>query len=648
MGRNVSKPSYRELQAKVKELQQIVNIKVFPNKLQFVSEDHFYFRLDRDWFLSFFDRGLSSLTGYSAEELHDRSINWLELAHEADRPIILEELKRALASDKSFRCVHRITNKSGKTRWVKVRGALFCDDDNRYSFIQGVMNDVTRERLIEEALESEFELFTWVANSLEDGIYIVSDDHKIRFMNQALIDLVGDHVGEQCYRALFGRESVCPWSVMHFIQQDSCGFQDYVFEEMGRAFQVRSYPIKMRDGTRGKLGQLKDITKTKLLQYELKEVELRQESLSYAADVADVGIFIAQNYKGLEARFRYANEAFCRITGFDSSELRHTSLSEIMPQDSYEKILSLVNRENLMGKGTCSCEVNLIRRDGIPMVAHFTASSSIYRGKPALAGFLQDITERRKAQDSLWLSQRLASIGKLAAEVAHEINNPLTSILTFTKLALRVLDRQMIEPQRITSLKEYLQFMESEANRCGGIARNLLDFSRQGEIEVKENNVRKIVEKTLDILRHRAEMGNIQLETSFDPEIPNLPCDYKRLQQALMNIFWNGIEAMPMGGVLKISIRYKKVTRQVQVEIQDNGSGISKENLGKIFEPFFTTKAESKGVGLGLSVSYGIIQQHGGTIEVKSRPGKGTNFLICLPTEGGAACGMMSDHLANL
>lgn len=632
------KPTYQELEKKVKELQQIVNIKVFPNILQFTAGDLLYFRLNKDWLFEFFDQGLSILTGYSHRALRDHEVCWLDLVHDEDRDLVQEDLEKALGADKSFLSVHRIVSLGGQVRWVKIRGSVFCDDDGRFSCLQGIINDITRERLIEEALESESEIFAWVANNLEDGIYIVSDDHRIKFMNQALKELVGDRVGELCYKALFGRDSVCPWSVMHHIQQESCGFQDYVLENLGRTFQVRSYPIKLRDGTIGKLGQLRDITKTKILQGELKELSIREEALTFAADVANVGIFIAQNHRGLKARLRYANEAFCRITGLDMQELLSMSLQDVFPEGSCQKAVDLLEQKGPRLSRPSSCEVSLTRKGGGSVVALFTAASSLYRGKRAITGFLQDITQSRKVQESLYLSQRLASIGKLAAEVAHEINNPLTSVLTFTKLATRILEADRVEPDRVRSLREYIGFMELEANRCAGIARNLLDFSRQGEIEVKENDLREIVERTLDVLRHRAEMGNIRVETLFDAAMPKLWCDYKRLQQALINIFWNGIEAMPDGGALTVATVHDPDHGRMHVTIRDTGLGISEANLGRVFEPFFTTKAESKGVGLGLSVAYGIIRQHGGTIDVQSQPGEGTVFSLCLPTQKGAAC----------
>ena len=631
------KPTYEELEQKVKELQHLVNIKVYPSSLHFSATDLLYFRLNREWYFDIFNQHVSEITGYPSEMLWEWRLSWLDLVHGDDREKVRADLERALAGDKSFHSVHRLVREDRQIRWVKMSGTVLCDDEGRFLCIQGVLIDITREKRIEEALESESEIFAWVANNLEDGIYIVSEDHRIKFMNQALIKLVGNQVGELCYRAIFGRDSVCPWSVMHHIQQKSCGFQDYVLENLGRAFQVKSFPVKMRDGSIGKLGQLRDITRRKMLQYELKEFSLREEALAIAADVVNMGVFIVQSYRGVEARFRYANDAFCRITGYAMIDLMEMSLSQIIPADHYQKVIELLEQEDIHEHRTSASEMSLMPKAGGPMTVLFTASSTLYRGKPAITGFLQDITQTRKVQESLYLSQRLASIGKLAAEVAHEINNPLTSVLTFTKLAARVVQQDRLEADRIESLREYLRHMDSEANRCAGIARNLLDFSRQGGIEVKENDLCEIIERTLDVLRHRAEMGNIQLRTACEPTIPRLRCDYRRLQQALINILWNSIEAMPEGGALDVTATFDQDSGRIRIDIRDTGSGIPEENLDRIFEPFFTTKSESRGVGLGLSVAYGIIRQHGGTIEVRSRPGEGTTFSICLPAEAGLA-----------
>ncbi len=258
------------------------------------------------------------MTGYDPMDFLGGKMNWLDVVHEEDRQAVRDSLTKALGSDKYFMSEHRIVNRQGKVRWVKMRGRISCEDDGGFLSLQGVLNDITAQKYTELALESEHQAFAWMANNLEDGIYIVSSDYRIEFMNKALIDLVGDRVGEICYQALFGRDSVCPWSVMDAIRHETCGFQEYQLPNLGKTFQVRSFPIKGRDGSIGKLGQLKDITKTKQLQYEVKEFETRHQAIVDAANMADLGIFIIQDHEGMEARFRYTNEAFCRITGYTS------------------------------------------------------------------------------------------------------------------------------------------------------------------------------------------------------------------------------------------------------------------------------------------------------------------------------------------
>ena len=273
-----------------------------------------------------------------------------------------------------------------------------------------------------------------------------------------------------------------------------------------------------------------------------------------------------------------------------------------------------------------------MRKDGVPITAFLSvAPAPSYEGKVATVGFVRDITERKQVEKSLWLSQRLASIGKLAAEIAHEINNPLTSVLTFAKLVTRIFQQEPFPVHRIPEVYEYVSYLDTEATRCANLARNLLDFSRQGDIEIKENSIHELLDKTLDVMRHRAELDQIKIHTDFAPGVPLLSCDFKRLQQAFVNILWNAIEAMPRGGVLSVSTDFDSERSLVTIEISDTGVGIPGEDLERIFEPFFTTKAETKGVGLGLSVAYGIIRQHKGAIRVHSEVGKGTSFILQLP-----------------
>jgi two-component system NtrC family sensor kinase len=256
---------------------------------------------------------------------------------------------------------------------------------------------------------------------------------------------------------------------------------------------------------------------------------------------------------------------------------------------------------------------------------------SSYDGRVATIGFLQEITEKKKVQKALWRSQRLASIGRLSAEIAHELNNPLTSILTFSNLITTILRQEPFPLNRLAELRDYMSYLQGETERCANISRNLLDFARQGEIDVRENDIHEILERTLTILRHRAGLDEIEIHTDYSAKLPLLSCDFRRLQQAFINILWNAIEAMPQGGVLSVSTSYDPRQEIMEVRIKDTGAGMPEETVERIFEPFFTTKAEGKGVGLGLSVAYGIIRQHRGEIHIQSKVEEGTQFTIQFP-----------------
>jgi signal transduction histidine kinase len=211
------------------------------------------------------------------------------------------------------------------------------------------------------------------------------------------------------------------------------------------------------------------------------------------------------------------------------------------------------------------------------------------------------------------------------------MNNPLTSVLTFCKLANSILQKEPFPESRVSELRDYISYLNSETERCANISRNLLDFSRQSEIEIRDNDIHEILHKTLTILSHRAGLDEIEIQTDYAAELPFLSCDFKRLQQAFINILWNAIEAMPQGGTLSVATKFSQEMDRVEIQVTDTGLGISEDDMERIFEPFFTTKADGKGVGLGLSVAYGIIRQHQGEIHIQSEVDKGTQFTIQLP-----------------
>jgi two-component system, NtrC family, sensor kinase len=232
----------------------------------------------------------------------------------------------------------------------------------------------------------------------------------------------------------------------------------------------------------------------------------------------------------------------------------------------------------------------------------------------------------RSAQDQLVRSEKLSSLGRLSASIAHEINNPLAGILTFSKLMVRMLDQGTPDEATRRTLIKNLQLVQRETERCTAIVRNLLDFARERPLSVKEVDVNAAVEEALQLLANPIQLNDLRLEKSLG-QLPPVQADFGQLRQACVNVIMNACEALPRGGHLRVATRVVEGGRWVELEFQDDGPGIPAERLPRIFDPFFTTK--EKGTGLGLSVVYGIIERHGGTIEIRSE--HGTRVAIRIP-----------------
>jgi signal transduction histidine kinase len=227
----------------------------------------------------------------------------------------------------------------------------------------------------------------------------------------------------------------------------------------------------------------------------------------------------------------------------------------------------------------------------------------------------------------------MASLGKLSASVVHEINNPIAGILNLIMLQKRIIQEESIKDKEISHFSEYLSLMETETRRISEIVSNLLAFSRQSKMEMRSLNLNKLIEKTLLLSSNLLKINGVKIEKRLDPNLPDLVASEDQLQQVFMNFISNAAEVMETngGGLLSIKTKHSLKEGKIFVSFKDTGAGISSENLSRLFEPFFTTKKKGKGVGLGLSVAYGIIQEHGGSIDVKSKVGKGTTFKIEFP-----------------
>lgn len=233
----------------------------------------------------------------------------------------------------------------------------------------------------------------------------------------------------------------------------------------------------------------------------------------------------------------------------------------------------------------------------------------------------------QRAQAQLIHSEKLASLGRMAAGVAHEINSPLTGIVTFGHLL-----QKKFSPG--TQEREDIEVIIDQANRCSNIIKGLLGFARASAAEKASSNINDVLNSSLNIVRNKADFFNIKLITDFDESLYRVKADPSQLQQVFLNMIVNAADAIEGKGTITIVTRNIKEDDGrdfIEIEFRDTGPGISDETLAKIFEPFFTTKPVGKGTGLGLAVSHGIVQEHGGTVTVKSKVGEGTAFFIRLP-----------------
>jgi two-component system, NtrC family, sensor kinase len=235
------------------------------------------------------------------------------------------------------------------------------------------------------------------------------------------------------------------------------------------------------------------------------------------------------------------------------------------------------------------------------------------------------------AQTALVRSEKLASLGQMAASIAHEINNPLAGIVTYAKLLLREIEEGGLETSRQERVLKSLRLVEREGRRCTTIVRNLLDFARQRPLTIAEVDLRAALDEALALVAHQFALKGVALDRTFE-DLPPVRGDFGQLRQCFVNLALNACDATPAGGSLAVAARPADEGRIVEVDFTDTGSGIAPEHLTRVFDPFFTTK--EKGTGLGLSVVYGIVQRHGGEVTVDSGPERGTRVSLRLPVAG--------------
>jgi two-component system NtrC family sensor kinase len=347
---------------------------------------------------------------------------------------------------------------------------------------------------------------------------------------------------------------------------------------------------------------------TLLMREDEQRQQERQRLLATALEALDQPVFIC----GADGTIRYANQAATTVYGRPFSDLTGQPIQVLRAHTTHAEPWRSTEQVHRRASG-----------DEFPAAVTVTPIRDARGRARGSVTVTRDLSDERKVAEQLRQSDKMSALGELVAGVAHEVNNPLTGISAFAQLLLD-------EPITADQL-ESVQYIKREADRAIAVVRDLLAFARKSGPRITEIDINGMVEQTVRLRAYGLRTGNIDVYTELDPTVWRVNGDERQLQQVLLNLIVNAEQAMMAERVRHLTISTSNSGDRVCIAVRDTGPGMTKDVRSRIFEPFFTTKPEGAGTGLGLSVSYGIIQSHGGSLVVESAPGSGTIFRIALP-----------------
>lgn len=370
-----------------------------------------------------------------------------------------------------------------------------------------------------------------------------------------------------------------------------------------------------------------DITPIKTLERELSDARKFTQKIIQSSTSA----MIAADRKG---RILMMNPAAEELTGYSLKEAQEKVTAEdLYPPGQAKAVMKILRDERIGGKGKLHCtRISIVNADGEEVPVELTAAI-IYEGEKEVAtmSVLNDLREKLRHEERMKQmllrtarAEKMASLGQLAAGVAHEINNPLTGIIFFSKFVQDTLEKDDPRYAHLAAIFE-------DAKRCGKIVKNLLTYSRQGSPGIEILHINTILEHGLNLIRDRKAFVDIRIKRELSEEMILIGGDRDQLGQVIVNLVMNAVDAMDRKGTLTLRTFRDKPAKKAYLEVCDTGRGIPLENLSSIFDPFFTTKEPGKGTGLGLSTAYGIIKENGGDIRVKETSSRGTTFTVEFP-----------------
>ena len=487
-------------------------------------------------------------------------------------------------------------------------------------FILATMVDITSHKQAEKMLQESEEKFRSLAEQSPNMVFI-NKAGRYEYVNRQFEEILG-YRKEELYAPDFDFITLTApesrdWVRMTFKKhnvdnEDIPPFDFSLITKQGRRIDaiLATKLINYKDG-KAVVGVITDITGRKQAEEALK---LQAELLDAESDAVFLHDF--------EGNILYVNKAAYLSRGYTREELLSMKLSDLdAPEDA--KLIGARMKQTLEN-GQAVFEVNHLHKNGSLMPVEVRTSRIAVGGKTMILGVAHDITERKQMQSQLIMQDRLASIGQFVSGIAHELNNPLTSVIGFSELLL-----QKDLPEGIRS---DLKIVSDEARRTSTIIKNLLTFARQSPQEKRPVLISDSIQIILQLRSHAHKLNNLTVNTNFAHDLPLVMANNSQLQQVFFNLVSNAefavLNAHHKG---TITITTRQMNHVIIVSVADDGPGIEPENMKRLFSPFFTTKQPGEGTGLGLSICQGIISEHGGRIWAESEPGKGATFFVELP-----------------
>jgi len=587
---------------------------------------------DEDSRIEFANQKAAEILGLPKEEILGKE--FFSLIGKKDEEFLEEMVIRGEGLGQKVCTEMVIQNFHGQLKETEICIAPTRSEEGRIK-TYAYLRDITERKRFERELRESEEKYRNLFERVQHGLFISTREGRFLDCNQALVEMAGYDSKEEFLKIDIPKD-------LYVNKEDRKKFQSLI-EKQGFVKDLE-VEFKKKDGERitvlltahakkdekgeiiGYEGLNIDISQRKRMERELREAN---EFLMNLIESSVDGI-IAADMKGNIIIFNKGAEI---LTGYKAEEvIGKIHITQIYPPGIAKEVMRRLRSPEFGGVGKLlPTQFNVVNRFGEEIPIQLSASL-IYdaAGKEiASVGIFTDLRPRikmeqeiREIQQALLQSEKLAAMGRLTSQIAHELNNPLYGIMNTLELL-----KTEIPPE--SKRRRILELSLSETHRLAEMLRNMLSFSKPEEEQRRPVNLNELIEGILLIVDKQMQEANIKIKTYLDPKIPEIMASTNQMRQVMLNMIKNAKEAMPKGGTLMIATGRDK--DRVLIHIRDTGVGIPEENKSKIFEAFFTTKQKVKGVGLGLSVCYGIVKDHGGEIKVESEEGKGTTFTISLP-----------------